>query len=510
MPVIKADDLNLLTPALVILAKIVPTDAKVLVNPAVVEALCKLSQSHLEGPPLKAFLLVVKVIGEQGLGPPLMTGLLAVGTNGDTHVLGRAIGTLMVFGGNQLGVSVDAFIGEVQNKDDNSACLALTVLGEIGLRLGSSSPFDIKIFVQSLGAKSDKVRLSAAIALGSASSSDIQQYLPLILQGIKENSSYLYLHALKEVLQHSENSSSSVLPYTIDMWQSLFSVAPSEDNQVVSAECIGRVVLLEPQKYLSSLSQALDAPDPAQRGIVISALRFTLSNSNTSFNAALARTITPLLRKMLSDPDLANRRLAITTLTAAIQNKPAYVLPDLNQLLPVVLADAQIKKELIKTVRIGPFTHQEDSGLDLRKSAYATLYTLMESPRALPFLSLTSIFERVQDGVSDDHDIRTLSNLMLARLSDIDPEETKRRLPAFAEQFKKVLEQKAKENAVKQEIEKINEANAAVIRASLDLAKKFPSANTASTDSDLASWRSYMEYVHKEFANLAKQIGTDA
>lgn len=510
MPVIAADDLNLLTPALVILAKIIPTDAKVLVNPAVVEALCKLSQSHLEGPPLKAFLLVVKVIGEQGLGPPLMTGLLAVGTNGDTHVLGRAIGTLMVFGGNQLGVSINAFLGEVQNKDDNSACLALTVLGEIGLRMGAKAPFDFEIFVQSLNAKSDKVRLSAAIALGSASSNDIKKYLPIILGGIKESSSYLYLHALKEILQHSESTSSDVLPYTIDMWQSLFSVAPSEDNQVVSAECIGRVVLLEPQKYLGSLSQALDAPDAAQRGIVISAFRFTLSNSSSSYNAALARTIIPLLQKTLSDPDLGNRRLATTTLTAAIQNKPAYVLPDLSQLLPVVLADAQIKKELIKTVRIGPFTHQEDSGLDLRKSAYATLYTLVESPKALPFLSVPSIFDRVQEGVSDDHDIRTLSNLMLARLSDIDPEETKRRLPALAEQFKKVLEQKPKENAVKQEIEKIHEGHAAVIRASLELAKKFPSANTASTDSDLAVWRSYMEYVQKEFAVLAKSVGADA
>ena len=222
--------------------------------------------------------------------------------------------------------------------------------------------------------------------------------------------------------------------------------------------------------------------------------------------------IIPLLKKMLIDPDLSNRRLAITTLTAAIQNKPGLILPNLNELLPVVLADTHIKKELIKTVRIGPFTHQEDSGLDLRKSAYATLYTLMENPRALPFLSLPSIFDRIVDGESDDHDIRTLCNLMLARLSNLDAEETKRRLPALAEQFKKVLEQKPKENAVKQEIEKINEANAAVVRASLDLAKKFPSANATGSDSDLTAWKTYMEFMQREHAALVKQIaaGVDA
>jgi len=514
MPVLRPDDLHLLTPALVILSKIIPTNAQTLVNSSVVEALCRLAQAHLEGPPLKAYLLVVKVIGEQGLGPPLVTGLLAVGTNGDTNTLGRAIGTLMVHGGSNLPVSIDAFIGEVGNKDDNSACLALTVLGEIGLRLSAKPPFDMNIFTQSLLAKSDKVRLSAAVALGSASSGDIQQYMPVILQGLGGDShqQYLYMHSLKEILQHTENSASSIVPYTQEMWTKLFAVAAAEDNQAVGAECLGRVLQLDPPKYLQALHQALDDAKPSQRGIVISAFRFTLNNTSSTYSAALSRTIVPLLTKMLSDPDLGNRRLAITTLTAAIQNKSELVLPNLTELLPVVLADTHIKKELIKNVRIGPFTHQEDSGLDLRKSAYATLYTLMETPRALPFLSLPSIFDRVVDGEGDDHDIRTLCNLMLGRLSSLDPEETKRRLPALAEQFKKILEQKPKENAVKQEIEKINEANSAVVRASLELARKFPSANAAGSDTDLSSWKAYMEFMQREHAALVKQIaaGIDA
>lgn len=220
--------------------------------------------------------------------------------------------------------------------------------------------------------------------------------------------------------------------------------------------------------------------------------------------------IVPLVTKLLSDPDLANRRLAITTLTAAIQNKPEFILPEIDKVLPIILADAHIKEELIKTIRIGPFTHKEDGGLDLRKSAYATLYSLVESPRALPFLPFNSVFDRIVDGVSDDHDIRTLSNLMLDRFSDLNPEETKRRLPALVEQFKKVLEIKPKENAVKQEIEKINEANSAVIRASLDLRKKYPtSANAAATDPDFAAWQAYVQYIQRDFAPLVKSIGAD-
>lgn len=513
MPTIRPDDLNLLTPALVILAKIIPTNTQMLSDPSVVETLCKLAQTHLEGPPMKAYLLVIKVVGEAGMGQPLMTGLLAVGTNGDTHVLGRAIGTLMVSGGNNLGVSIDAFIGEIGNKDDDSACLALTVLGEIGLRMGASSPFDMKIFSKSLESKSDKVRLSAAIALGSASSSDIKQYLPDILRGLGTGSDqeYLYLHALKEILLHTENSTSSIIPFTPEMWTKLFAVSADEDNKATGAECIGRIVLIDPSTYLQELYKSADNTDASQRGVVISAFRFTLSSSDAAYNIALSRMIIPLLQKLLSDPDLANRRLAITTLTAAIQNKPEFILSELDKVLPIILADAHIKEELIKTIRIGPFTHKEDSGLDLRKSAYATLYTLVESPRALPFLPFNSIFDRIVDGVSDDHDIRTLSNIMLDRFSELNPEETKRRLPALVEQFKKVLEIKPKENAVKQEIEKINEANSAVIRASMDLRRRFPnSVNAAATDPDFAAWQAYVQYIQRDFAALVKSIGVDA
>ena len=67
---------------------------------------------------------------------------------------------------------------------------------------------------------------------------------------------------------------------------------------------------------------------------------------------------------------------------------------------------------------------------------------LLDSPN-----SHGRFFDRIVDGMSDDHDIRTLCNLMLSRLSDLDADETKRRLPALAESFRKVLDQKPKEMA---------------------------------------------------------------
>jgi len=513
MPLISANDLHLLTPALIILAKIIPTNAETLVDADVVRALCSVAQARLEGPPLKAYLLVVKVIGEQGVGAALMKGLLAIGpAAGESNVLGRAIGTLLVFGGPNLGVSIPDFLKEVETSQDvRASCLALTVLGEVSFRMGASSPLNMEVFTKCLSADSDKVRLSAAVALGSASSSNISQYLPVILRSLSGSPTedYLYLHALKEILQHSESASADVAPYASELWHKLFSVSETEANRAVGAECIGRLAVIDPNTYVPELSKSLRDESASVRGTVISAFRFTLADSNSSYNTLLAKMITPILTTMLNDSDISNRRLAVTTLNAAIHNKPELIIPDIGQLLPIVLDDARIKPELIKVITIGPFKHKEDAGLDLRKSAYGTMYALLDCPAAVPHLPIPKIFDRILDGIPDDHDIRTLCNLMLGRLAHIDPDETRRRLSPLAEKFKIVLGQKIKENAVKQEIEKVNEANAAVIRTTLDLDRKFPTAATDGSG-EMVVWKGYLDYVKKDFAGVVRSIQSES
>jgi len=512
LTLVNSHDLHLLTPTLVILAKIIPTNAQALVNEQAVQALCSVTQTRLEGPPLKAYLLVVKVIGESGAGAALMKGLLQIGTSGETIVLGRAVGTLLVYGGSNLGVSWPNFLEEVQTSPDvRATCLALTVLGEVGFRMGPSSPLGIDTFVKSLSAESDKVRLAAAMALGSATSSNIPKFLPVILSRLSGSPSedYLYLHALKEVLQHSETASADLAPFASELWQKLFAVANTEDNRAVGAECIGRLATIDPETYVPELSKSLQDSDTSIRGTVIAAFRFTLTSTGSSYNTLLARTITPILKSMLTDPDISNRRLAITTLNAAIHNKPELVIPNIGGLLPLVLADSFINPKLIKTVKIGPFQHSEDSGLDLRKTAYGTMYALLDTPMAIRHLSIPAIFDRVLDGIPDDQDIRTLCNLMLARLATIDPDETRRRLSPLAERFKVVLGTKIKENAVKQEIEKVNDANSAVIRVSLDLDKKF---STAATDGsgEMVGWKGYLDYIRKDFAAMVRTVQSES
>jgi len=160
----------------------------------------------------------------------------------------------------------------------------------------------------------------------------------------------------------------------------------------------------------------------------------------------------------------------------------------------------------------------------LPQAAYETLYALMET--AFSRVSTIALYDRIVAGLSDDNDIRALCNLMVSKLVYLDADETIRRLDSIAEGFRKTLSHKLKENAVKQEIEKQDEANKAVLRLTLLLGDKLnkaalnttaagvgigpgaggggsgPSAGTASSQ----VWTSYWEWVNRDFAPALKTI----
>lgn len=131
-------------------------------------------------------------------------------------------------------------------------------------------------------------------------------------------------------------------------------------------------------------------------------------------------------------------------------------------------------------------------------------------------LNILDFYDRIIAGLDDEHDIRTLCNLMLTKLVHKDPEETARRLDSIAQSFRIVLSIKLKETAVKQEIEKQSEACKSVLRVTLLLHDAIPSASVASgSTADLHPiWRTYWEWVEKDFAsqlqNLKMEGGADS
>ena len=241
--------------------------------------------------------------------------------------------------------------------------------------------------------------------------------------------------------------------------------------------------------------------------MVISALRYTLADTDEAYDEYLRPIVVPMLVQMLNEEDLDNRRLALTTFNSAMHNKPEIILPALDQLLPLAMKETHPKPELIRVVQMGPFKHNVDDGLEIRKSAYETLYALLETAFArLGPIEVSDCFERIVAGITDEHDIRILCNLMLTKLMVIAPEQVHSRLEAIASNFRTVLMVKPKDNAVKQEIEKIQEGGKGVLRVTVLLNKQLGTEGAVGQDDPQSrTWAQYWEWVQKEHGQRLKE-----
>ncbi|CAM1507943.1 Fc.00g047910.m01.CDS01 [Cosmosporella sp. VM-42] len=516
MPAITNSDTHLLGPSLLILANIVVDHPDLVVTDEMIGSLCELLKSHFAGIVLDQLLVLISSVGESGAGDALMQGLLKdVSVSGDPSVVGKVIGTLLVTGSSSATVTLDSFVDELRNsaqlKDDARVSLALAVLGEAGMRLGTKSPLKPKLFLEQFHSEPDKVSLSAAIALGSAGSGNVPEFLPVILETMQTggNTQYLLIQSIKEILQSISAQSTDLRKYAPAIWEQLLKASENADNKVVCAECVGRLVTLDPNVFMPQLQTLLRDKSLAVRGMAVQAVRYTLPESDETFDAMLRNVLIDMLLVMLQDTDMDIRRLAMTTLTTAARNKPDLIHPHLGDLMPFVLKESVIKKELVREVMMGPFKHTVDDGLEVRKSAYETLYALMET--AFSRINNISFFDRVVDGLRDDNDIRQLCNLMVTKLIVLDLDETTRRLNAIAEAYRSVLSVKLKDNAVKQDVEKQEEANKSILRVTLLLGEKMKAitgnAGAATSNAGAASvWTAYWDWVNKEFDKQLKGL----
>ncbi|KFX97846.1 hypothetical protein O988_04645 [Pseudogymnoascus sp. VKM F-3808] len=510
LPLLNTNDLHLLGPALLVTAYLVEDDAKTVVSPGLNKALCDLLMTPLGGAVLDALLVLVKNIASKGSGQPLMSGLLQeVSINGDPTVVGKVIGTLLVYGGPSVGVTIDMFIQELDgSSDDTRKSLALSVLGEATLRMGPNSPLKPETFMSHFTSEYTKLPLAAAVALGRAGAGNTALYLPAILNKMDEggNTQYLLLHSIKEILLEAGSNSMDIGSQSKAIWDRLTIASQIEDNKAVGAECIGRLAILDPKLYMPKLQAYLQDPSPSIRAMGIQAIRYTLPDSDEAFDAILKNSLIDMLTTMLNDTELENRRLALTTLNSAAHNKSDILLPRLGQLMPLVLKASVIQPELIREVMMGPFKHKVDDGLEVRKSAYETLYALMET--SFSRINILDFYDRVITGLNDEHDIRSLCNLMLTKLVVLDSEETARRLDSIAECFRTILSTKLKDNAVKQEIEKQDEARKGVLRVSLLLHNAIPAAssNMGIATGQHQTWRTFWEWVEKDYEPQLRHI----
>lgn len=258
VPVITNNDAQLLGPGLLVIAHLAQERPELVITPQLVAAICVLLQSTVAGTVLDSLLILVTNAGQAGHGKPLMEGLLQkVGVGGEPSVVGKVIGTLLVASGDSAGVTLDSFVGEVKNSsgDQTRASLALAVIGEAGLRLGAKFPVKPSLFLEQFTNEYDKVSVAAAVALGRAGAGNVSVYLPVILESMEKKGStqYLLLQSVKEILQQAALSSTDISQYSTAIWDRVLTLIDAEDNKAVCAECIGRMVIIDPKTYMPKL-----------------------------------------------------------------------------------------------------------------------------------------------------------------------------------------------------------------------------------------------------------------
>merc|ERR1711988_103173 len=114
-------------------------------------------------------------------------------------------------------------------------------------------------------------------------------------------------------------------------------------------------------------------------------------------------------------------------------------------------------------VDLGPFKHQVDEGLEIRKVAFECMYTLLEN--CLELLDTPEFISHLVDGLNDVYDIKMLCHLMLVRIASSSGAALLEALDSLIEPLRATIQKKEKESAVKQEVDRNEELIRSALRA---------------------------------------------
>lgn len=165
------------------------------------------------------------------------------------------------------------------------------------------------------------------------------------------------------------------------------------------------------------------------------------------------------------------RRLALSALNSSARTKPHLIREHLPKLLPQLYAETTIKPELIRTVQMGPWQHKVDDGLEARKTAYETLYTLLDT--CLAVLDLREYLTHVIRGLDDNADeVKVICHMILFRLSQVAPAAVALRLDEATPALEKTVKgANVTKDTVKQDLERAAELQRSTLRAVVAMSK---------------------------------------
>ncbi|KAL4244143.1 CAND family protein [Abortiporus biennis] len=351
--------------------------------------------------------------------------------------------------------------------------LSLLVMGEVGRFIDMWANQEIfNQAIERFASEQEEIRTAASFAAGNIAVGNLQHFLPVIVKMIENDSKkrLLSLHALKEVVTHCSHGQLETVADIL--WTPLFqnSENAEETTRNVAAACLGKLTTTHPSRYLPQLHVRIRDQNPAARATVLAAVRYTFAEPSQSYDELLSPLIMDFL-SLINDSDLTVKRLALSALNSAARTKPYLIGPYLSSILPSLYKETVLNPTLIRTVQMGPWTHKVDDGLDARKTAYETLYTLLDT--SLSKLDLHEFIGKVLAGLADDSDeVKVICHMMLFRLAQVAPTAVAQRLDEITPLLEKSMKgATVTKDTVKQDLERAAELQRSALRAVAALSK---------------------------------------
>lgn len=180
------------------------------------------------------------------------------------HSLARCVAALAAACPQEAAGTANRLVGEARSPSSSPGVkvLAFLSLAEVGQVAGPGPQRELKaVLLEALGSPSEDVRAAASYALGRVGAGNLPDFLPFLLGQMEAEPrrQYLLLHSLREALGAAQPD--SLKPYAEDIWALLFQrcEGAEEGTRGVVAECIGKLVLVNPPFLLPRFRKQLAA-----------------------------------------------------------------------------------------------------------------------------------------------------------------------------------------------------------------------------------------------------------
>lgn len=127
-----------------------------------------------------------------------------------------------------------------------------------------------------------------------------------------------------------------------------------EECRNVVAECLGHLAVIHPLDVFDVLSEKIVADSANMRYTVITSVKYTVLDRESSTDPVLHAALPQYLR-LIEDGDRHVRKAAVQVLSSVLTHKVALVEEHLSSVLPMLYNQTVKRKDLIRILDLGPF-----------------------------------------------------------------------------------------------------------------------------------------------------------